>query len=57
MEINDRKQRMNFIKERMLGMGTPDFDYLISLMMMAYGISKRDARDEVRAVAKLEGLC
>ena len=56
-KMNDRKQRMESIKGKMSGMGEEiDFEWLISWIMMAYGISRRDARDEVKAVAKLEGI-
>ena len=54
-----RKERMIRIRKKMQTMienKCLDLDLLIANAMMAYGVSKRDARDEVNAIVKLEGL-
>jgi len=54
-----RQERMIKIRKKLVKMledNCLDLDLLIANAMMAYGVSRRDAKDEVMAIAMLEGL-
>lgn len=60
MSVERRKIRMNLIKKIIAELKEQgkkaEKEYLIALLMDSFGISKRDAREEVKAIFILEDL-